>query len=161
MFFYEGCPLNVLPQRGGKPYLWEELVLWHDYNRIGVAIMDDQQRSPLSQLKGFARGFSRLVACLRERLRMLIVTGAEGRHRLYCQLVHHPAVMKLSPPGFAITIEPYQMRSEAKSLQLLPNLSSGGSIGAEPEPNHIGKKPRNTIKIAIAKLGRDVRRVDF
>ena len=65
----------ALPHRGGKPYLWEELVLWHDYNRIGVAIMDDQQRSPLSQLKGFASSFSRLVACLGERLRMLAVTG--------------------------------------------------------------------------------------
>jgi hypothetical protein len=101
-FVYEGCPVDALPQRGGKPYLWEELVLWHDYNRIGVAIMDDQQRSPLSQLKGFARGFSRLVPCLGERLRMLVVTGTESRHRLYCRLVHHPAVMKLSPRGFAI-----------------------------------------------------------
>ncbi len=115
-------------------------MLWHDYNRVGVAIMDDQQRSPLSQLKGFARGFSRLVACLGERLRMLIVTGAEGRHWIYCRLVHHPAVMKLSPPGFAITIEPYQVRSAAKSLQLLPNLSSGGWIGGEPELSHIGIK---------------------
>jgi hypothetical protein len=132
-FVYEGCPIDALPQRGGKPYLWEELVLWHDYNRIGVAIMDDQQRSPLSQLKGFARGFSRLVACLGERLRMLVVTGTESRHRLYCQLVHHPAMMKLSPHGFAITIEPYQVRSAAKSLQLLPRGNSQELI-ARPEP---------------------------
>jgi hypothetical protein len=139
-FVYEGCPIDALPQRGGKPYLWEEFVLWHDYNRIGVAIMDDQQRSPLSQLKGFARGFSRLVACLGERLRMLAVTGTEIRHQIYCRLIHHAAVMKFSPPGFAITIEPYQMRSAAKSLQLLPSLSSGGWIGGEPEPSHIGIK---------------------
>lgn len=120
MFFYEGCPLESLPQRGGKPYLWEELVLWHDYNRIGVAIIDDQQLSPLSQLKRFARDFSRLVACLGKRLRMLIVTGTESRHRVYCRLVHHPDVMKFSPPGFAGTIEPYQVRSAAKSLQSAP-----------------------------------------
>jgi hypothetical protein len=109
-------------------------VLWHDYNRIGVAIMDDQQRSPLSQLKAFARGFSRLVACLGERLRMLVVTGTESRHRLYCRLVHHPAVMKLSPPGFAITIEPHQMRSAAKSLQLLPHGSSQELVASQVEP---------------------------
>jgi hypothetical protein len=133
-FVYEGCPIDALPQRGGKPYLWEELVLWHDYNRIGVAIMDDQQRSPLSQLKGFARDFSRLVARLGERLRMLAVTGTEGRHRIYCRLVHHPAVMKLSPPGFAITIEPYQMRSAAKSLQLLPRGNPMELVPSQPEP---------------------------
>ena len=139
-FVYEDCPIDALPQRGGKPYLWEELVLWHDYNRIGVAIMDDQQRSPLAQLKGFARGFSRLIVCLGERLGMLVVTGTDSRHRLYCRLVHHPAVTKLSPPGFAIDIKPYRVLRATKSLQLLPNLSSGGWIGAEPDPNHIGIK---------------------
>jgi hypothetical protein len=133
-FVYEDCPIDAIPQRGGKPYLWEELVLWHDYNRIGVAIMDDQQRSPLSQLKGFARGFSRLVTCLGERLRMLVVTGTESRQRLYCRLVHHPAVMKLSPRGYAITIEPYQVRSGAKSLQLLPRGNSQELVASKPEP---------------------------
>jgi len=133
-FVYEGCPIDAIPQRGGKPYLWEELVLWHDYNRIGVAIMDDQQRSPLSQLKGFARGFSRLVACLGDRLHMLVVTGTGSRHRLYCRLVHHPAVMKLSPRDFAITIEPYQVRSAAKSLQLLPRGNSQEFVAGKPEP---------------------------
>jgi hypothetical protein len=134
MFFYEGCPLDALPHRGGKPYLWEELVLWHDYNRIGVAIVDDQQRSPLSQLKGFARGFSRLVACLGERLRMLVVTGSDTRHQFYCRLVHHSAVMKFSPPGFAITIEPYRVRSAAKSLQSSPRGNSGELVPSQPEP---------------------------
>lgn len=140
-FVYEGCPIEALPLRGGKPYLWEELVLWHDYNRIGVAIVDDQQRSPLSQLKGFARGFSRLVACLGERLRMLVVTGTEDRHRIYCRLVPHPAVMKLSPPGFAITIEPFQMRNAPKSLQLLSHENSQEPvIASRPKPQH----PRQT-----------------
>jgi hypothetical protein len=133
MFFYEGCPLDALPQRGGRPYLWEELVLWHDYNRIGVAIVDDEQRSPLSQLKGFARGFSRLVACLRERLRMLVVTGSDTRHQFYCRLVHHPDVMKFSPPGFAIIIEPYRVRSAAKSLQSSPRGNSGELVANQPE----------------------------
>jgi hypothetical protein len=156
-FVYEGCPIEALPQRGGKPYLWEELVLWHDYNRIGVAIMDDQQRSPLSQLKGFARGFSRLVACLGERLRMLIVTGTESRHLIYCRLVHHPAVMKLSPPGFAIAIEPYQMRSAAKSLQLLPRGNSEEFVVSQPEPQQARRRtsqyatPATTMTAIIRK----------
>ena len=145
MFFYEGCPLNALPQRGGKPYLWEELVLWHDYNRIGVAIVDDQQRSPLSQLKGFARSFSRLVACLRDRLRMLVVTGSDTRHQFYCRLVHHSAVMKFSPPGFAITIEPYRVRSAAKSLQPSPRGNSGELVASQPEPQ---KPPHRTPQLA-------------
>ena len=144
-FVYEGCPIDALPERGGKPYLWEELVLWHDYNRIGVAIMDDQQRSPLSQLKGFARDFSRLVACLGKRLRMLVVTGSDTRHQFYCRLVQHSAVRKFSPPGFAITIEPYRVRSAAKSLQLLPRGNSDEFVASQPEPQ---KPPQRTTQLA-------------
>ena len=113
-FLHEGCPIDAIPQRSGKPYLREEFVFWYKDNRIGVAIVDDQQRSPLSHLKGFARGFSSLVVCLGERLHMLVVTGTESRHRLYCRLVHHPAVTKLSPPGSVIKIEPYQVLRATK-----------------------------------------------
>jgi hypothetical protein len=31
-----GCPSGALPQRGGKPYLWEDFVLWLADGRIGV-----------------------------------------------------------------------------------------------------------------------------
>jgi hypothetical protein len=123
-FLLEGCPMSAIPHRGGKPYLRENFVLWYEENQIGVAIMDHQQRSPLWQLRGLAKRFCRLVGCLGERLQLLVATGNESRHRLYCRLVHHPAVMKLSLPGFAITIKPYQVQRATKSLQLLPRPGS-------------------------------------
>jgi len=134
-FIYEDCPMDAIPQRGGKPCLRDEFVLWYEENRIGVAIMDHQQRSPLGQLRGFAKSFRRLVACLGEGLQLLVATGSESRHRLYCRLVHHPTVIKLSLPGFAITIEPYQVRLAIKFLQLLPRVNPGKLLGSQPEPN--------------------------
>ena len=68
---------------------------------------------------------------------MLVVTGSDTRHQFYCRLVHHSAVMKFSPPGFAITIEPYRVRSAAKSLQLLTRGNSGSC-----------SKPARTTKTA-------------
>jgi len=131
-FLYEGCPMSALPHRGGKPYLRENFVLWYEDNQIGVAIMDHQKRSPLWQLRGLAKSFCRLVACLGERLQLLVATGNESRHRLYCRLVHHPAVTKLSPPGFAIAIKPYQVQRATKSLQLLPRPNSPELAGKRP-----------------------------
>jgi len=131
-FAYEDCPMSAIPQRGGKPYLREEFVLWYEENRIGVAIMDQEQRSPLGQLRGFAKGFRHLVACLGEKLQLLVATGSESRHRLYCRFVHHAAVMKLSLPEFAIRIEPYQVRSATKSLQLIPLVNSGELATSQP-----------------------------
>jgi hypothetical protein len=123
-FLLKGRPVSAIPHQGGKPYLREKFVLWYEENQIGVAMMVHQQRSPLWQLRGLAKSFRRLVACLGERLQLLVATGNDSRHRLYCRLVHHPAVMKLSPPGFAMNIKPYQVQRATKSLQLLPRPNS-------------------------------------
>src|SRR5260370_22242422 len=76
---------------------------------------------------------------------MLIVTGTESRHQLYCRLVHHPAVMKFSPPGFAITIERYKVRSAGKSLQSLPRGTSEELVASQPEPQ---KRRQRTAQFA-------------
>jgi len=143
-FVYEDCPMSAIPQRGGKPYLREEFVLWYEENRIGVAIMDQEHRSPLRQLRRFAKGFRHLVACLGERLQLLVATGSESRHRLYCRLVHHPAVLKLSLPGFAITIEPYQVRRATRLVQLPPRANSGELAGNQLEPSNSAVKTHKT-----------------
>jgi len=88
----------------------------------------------LGQLRGFAKGFRHLVACLGRKLQLLVATGSESRHRLYCRFVHHAAVMKLSLPEFAIRIEPYQVRSATKSLQLIPLVNSGELATSSPTP---------------------------
>lgn len=154
-FIHEECPMSAIPQRGGKPYLWDEFVLCYEGSRIGVAIMDHRQRSPLGQLRGFAKSFSRLAVCLGERLQLLVVTASESRYRLYCRLVHHPAVMKLSLSGCAIRIEPYQVRRATKFLQLLSACEFRELTGS-PAGTQRGKNPQDTIQIAITKSGRRV-----
>jgi hypothetical protein len=134
-FLLEGCSMSAIPRRGGKPYLREHFVLWYeDENKIGVAIIDRHQRSPFYQLRGLAKSFCRLAACLGERLELLVATGNNSRHRLYSQLVYHPAIMKLSPAGCAITIRPYQVQHATESLELLPRPNSTeSSINITPQ----------------------------
>jgi len=52
-----GCPLNAIPHRGGRPYLWEEFFLCVGDGGIAIALVDDQQRSPFSQSKRLAERF--------------------------------------------------------------------------------------------------------
>ena len=46
-----GCPMSAIPHHGGEPYLWEEFILWLGDGRVAVALEDDHQRSPLSQVR--------------------------------------------------------------------------------------------------------------
>lgn len=46
-----GCPMSAIPHRGGEPYLWEEFILWLGDGRVAVALEDDHQRSPFSQVR--------------------------------------------------------------------------------------------------------------
>jgi hypothetical protein len=115
----EGCPRDALPHRGGRPYLWEEFVLWLADGRIGITIVDRHDRSPFGQLWGFAKRFGRLVLSLGDRLELQVVTGSEARYRLYCRVARYRALQKLAPPGLRITIKLYQVQRSTKSLQLL------------------------------------------
>ena len=77
---------------------------------------------------------------------MLVVTGSDTRHLFYCRLVHHSAVMKFSPPGFAITIEPYRVRSAANLLQLLTRGNSQEQVVASPPKRQ--QPPQRTSQLA-------------
>lgn len=121
MFLFEGCSMSAIPHRGGKPYLREHFVFWYeDENKIGVAIMDHQQHSPFSQLRGLVKNFRGLIAYMSEKLELLVATGNNSRQRLYTRLLQHPDIKKLVPVGSATTIKPYQVQRATESLELLP-----------------------------------------
>ena len=125
MFLFEGCSTSAIPHRGGKLYLREHFVFWYeDENKIGVGIMDHQQHSPFSQLRGLVKSFRRLVGCMGEKLELWVATGNTSRHRLYSRLVHNPGIMKFFPAGCATTIKPYQVQRATESLELLPRPNS-------------------------------------
>ena len=84
-FTDSGYPINALPQRGGKPYLREQFVLWLPDGRIGVAMVDQPQPQAFSQVKQFVRQFQPALRQVPEELKLLIVTGNHHRKRLYPQ----------------------------------------------------------------------------
>ena len=118
-FTEAGCPLALLPQLGGKPYLWEDFVLWLADGRIGVAIVDQPHPSAFSQLRQFVRRFHPLLQYMQNELQLLIATGNQHRTRLYGRLLRHPALRKISQVKLETAIKPYRVRTPIRTITRL------------------------------------------
>jgi len=114
-----GCPLNALPQRGGKPYLSEQFVLWLPDGRIGVAMVDQPHPRAFSQLRQFVREFQPALRQIRGELELLIVLGNHHRQRLYRPLLAHPLIRKLGLEKLENAIKPYLVRRPTQSVVTL------------------------------------------
>jgi hypothetical protein len=114
-----GCPLDTLPERGGKPYLWEDFVLWLADGRIGVATVDQSYPSAFSQLRQFIRRFHRLLEYMQNELQLFIATGNERRTWLYARLLRHPTLRKISQVKLETAIKPYGVRTPIPTITRL------------------------------------------
>ena len=113
------CPLDALPERGGKPYLWEDFVLWLVDGRIGVATVDHPYPSAFSQLCQFIRRFHRLLEYMQKELQLFIATGNQHRTQLYGRLLRHPVLRKTSQGILETAIRPYFVRTPMPSITRL------------------------------------------
>jgi hypothetical protein len=112
-----GCPLSVLPQRGGKPYLREHFLLWQRDWRLGIAMIDPPQPGILTRLKVFIREFLPLLRYLRLEPDLLIVTADKSRCYLYERLLkRHRAIQKLGLGELSNRIKPYSVKPPVPSL---------------------------------------------
>jgi hypothetical protein len=114
-----GCPSAELPQRGGKPYLWEDFVLRLADGRICVATVDQPHPSAFSQLRQFARRFCPLLRYVQNELQLLIATGSEHRNRLYARVLRHPVLRKISQVKLETVIKPYRVRMPVPTITRL------------------------------------------
>ena len=102
------CSANALPQRGGKPYLREEFILWPPGRRLGVAIVDQTHISAISQILGLARRFAPTVREMGEgSLEFIIASGSQNRYYVYRRLLQHPRLLQEWPSEFELAIRPY------------------------------------------------------
>jgi hypothetical protein len=92
----EDCPISALPHRAREPYLRGEFVLCLPDGGIGIAIVDEAQRSPFLQLQRLMKDFVPAAERVRERLQLIVAVGAEGRDRLYTRMLRHPHLQSLS-----------------------------------------------------------------
>jgi hypothetical protein len=123
-FTEAGCPSSALPQRGGKPYLWEDFVLWLVDGRIGVAIVDQPHSSTFSQLRHFIRRFGPLFQHIQNKVQSLITTGNHDRARLYDRLLREPIMRNISPVKLEAAIRPYCLQESVLTVARLQYVRS-------------------------------------
>jgi len=91
-----GCPRELLPQRGGQPYLAEDFVVDTHDDSLCVAIVDRPHWNALLQLLRFVKRFAACRAHVRERLSLVVAVGSEARRRLYERAGRHRRVIEHS-----------------------------------------------------------------
>ena len=111
----QGCPLGMIPERGGRPYLWNEFLLKVGDGTITIAQVDDQGRGTFSQAKNLAIRFSEVTKYLPRYSNLYIVTGSEARDRSYRRVLKHPDMQEVHT-CCGIPVSTYLIDPSVKSL---------------------------------------------
>jgi hypothetical protein len=106
---YIECPLGLLPQRDGKPYLRENFVFWLPDWRVGIAVVDQPGPSEFVRLRVFLRQFLPLLrSCRDEMVDLFVVTPDQRRRFAYQKLLQKSrAIHKLGVGPFLSRVKPY------------------------------------------------------
>jgi hypothetical protein len=121
-----GCKSGLLPQRGGKPYLWQDFVLQRRSGGLGVAMVDHFGRSAYRQLYRFLKRFASCLGFLQDKFRLLVVVGSDARLRVFTQLLNHPKLQRIvsdSPQGLASAVKLYRARRAVPVIRSLEPIS--------------------------------------
>lgn len=111
------CPLTLLPQRNGKPYLREHLVFLLPDQRLGVAMIDLLQPGMMSRLRVFLRQYLPVLRHLRDDLDLLIVTADKRRAFTYQRLLRtNRTVIKLGLGALTTRVKPYSVKPPAPTI---------------------------------------------
>jgi hypothetical protein len=113
-----GCPRQVLPQRGGRPYLWEDFVLDPHDGGLCVSVVDRTGSSAFLQALGFAKRFADCRQRVSDGLSLVVAVGSEARHRLYVRAARHPRVQKYGQ-GFVEPLSAYQVTIPVPHIRAL------------------------------------------
>jgi hypothetical protein len=121
-----GCDSGLLPQRHGKPYLWQDFVLQRRSGGLGVAMVDHFGRSAYRQLHRLLERFASCLGFLQDKLRLLVVVGTDARLRVFTQLLNHPKLQRIvsdSPQGLASAVKLYRVRRAVPVIRSLEPIS--------------------------------------
>jgi hypothetical protein len=111
------CPLTLLPQRNGKPYLREHFVFLLPDKRLGVAMVDLLQPGMLSRLRVFLRQYLPVLRHLRDELDLLIVTADKRRAFTYQRLLRtNRTIFKLGLGALTTRIKPYSVKPPVPTI---------------------------------------------
>ena len=111
------CPLPLLPQRNGKPYVREHLVFLLPNKRLGIAMIDLLQPGLMSRLRVFIRQYLPLLRHLRDDLDLLIVTADKRRAFTYQRLLRtNRTVHKLGLGALTERVKPYSVKQPVATI---------------------------------------------
>ena len=111
----QGCPLGMIPDRGGRPYLWDEFLLKVGDGTTTIAQVDDQGRGTFSQAKNLAIRFSEVTKHLPKYSSLYIITSSEARDRSYRRMIKHPDMQQVHK-CCGIPVSTYLIDASVKSL---------------------------------------------
>ena len=88
-----GCEPALFPQRGHRPYLWEDILLQRPSGDLVVTMMDHFGRTSYYQLHSFLKRFAPNLGL--DELRLMLAVGSEQRERLFSRHLNHPRLQRL------------------------------------------------------------------
>jgi hypothetical protein len=88
-----GCEPALFPERGGKPYLWQDTLLERPSGELVLTMVDHLSRTSSFQLHSFLKRFAPSLGS--NELRMMVVVGSEQRERLFSRLLNHSRLQRL------------------------------------------------------------------
>ena len=122
------CPLTLLPQRNGKPYLREHLVFLLPDKRLGIAMVDVLQPGMMSRLRVFIRQYLPLLRHLRDDVDLLIVTADKRRAFTYQRLLRtNRTIHKLGLGALTTRVKPYSVKPPVPTIDAV--------IWPKPDPD--------------------------
>jgi hypothetical protein len=83
----------LLPYRGCKPYLWQDLVLQRPSGEVVLAMVDHFSRHPSRQLYRHLKRFAPVLGP--DGLRLMIVVSSERREQLFRRQLNHTRLQRL------------------------------------------------------------------
>ena len=118
VFEYIECPLSVLPQRDGKPYLRENFLFWLPDFRVAIAMVDQPGPGEFVRLRVFLRQFLPLLrGCPHEMVDLFIVTPDQRRRFAYQKLLQKSrAILRLGVGPFLSRVKPFSVRPPVPTI---------------------------------------------
>ncbi len=113
-----GCPRQLLPHRGGRPYLWEDFVIDTGDGSLCVAIVDRPHWNAFLQLLGFVKRFAACSTRTKARLSLAVAVGSESRRCLYEKAAKHRRVLEYST-GAAEPVTAYQVSTPIPNIRTM------------------------------------------
>jgi hypothetical protein len=83
----------LLPHRGSRPYLWQDIVLQRPSGEVVLTMIDHFGRHPYRQLYRHLKRFAPTLGP--HDLRLMIVVSSERREQLFRRQLHHTRLQRL------------------------------------------------------------------